>query len=99
MTAGPGQPADTGSSGAAGAGAAPGTRQERHCVVAYGEAFGPLLTEPDRGANQQTGFGQRPNPTVKGIHPPPAQGVWAASPNASSRPRPYSSSFDRGRQT
>ena len=82
MTVGPGQPADMVPSGAAGAGAAPGTRQERHCVVAYGEAFCPLLTEPGPGANPQTRFGQRPNPTVKGIHPPPAQGVWAASPNA-----------------
>ncbi len=42
-------------SGAAGAGAAPGTRQERHFVVAYGEAFGPLLTEPGRGATGRQG--------------------------------------------
>ncbi len=55
MSSGPDQPAGMTSSGGAGAGAAPGTRQERHCVVAYGEAFGPHLTEPGRGATRNQG--------------------------------------------
>lgn len=82
MTGGPGHQADTVPSGAAGAGAAPGTRQERHCVVAYGEAFGPLLTEPDRGANPQTRFGRRPNPTITAIQHPSQPMEPVAGPEA-----------------
>ncbi len=55
MSSGPDEQAGMMPSGAAGAGAAPRTRQERHCVVAYGEAFGPLLTEPGRGATGRQG--------------------------------------------
>ncbi len=55
MSSGPNRQAGKVSSGAAGAGAAPRTRQEHHFVVACGEAFGPLLTEPRRGATRNQG--------------------------------------------